>query len=90
MLGYFSLRLESNGYFEKIAVQVELEFAAVEFGEAFGDAKAKAAAFGVAGDVAADKTLGQLFGCEVKRLGGDIFQSENYLTAGILDFGVNS
>ena len=90
MFGYCSLCLESNGYFEEVAVQVELEFAALEFGEAFGDAEAKAAAFGVSGDVAADEAFGELFGCEVKGLGGDVLQGENHLAVGISDFGVNS
>ena len=52
------LGLEGDGYFEKVAVQVELEFAALEFSEAFGDAKAKAAAFGISGYVTADEALG--------------------------------
>ena len=43
------LGLEGDGYFEKVAVQVELEFAALEFRKAFGNAKAKAAAFNPVG-----------------------------------------
>ena len=49
--------LEGDGYFEKVAVQVELEFAALEFRKAFGNAKAKAAAFGVPGYITADESL---------------------------------
>ena len=52
------LGLEGDGYFEKVAVQVELEFAALEFRKAFGNAKTKAAAFRVSGYVAADEALG--------------------------------
>ena len=59
------LGLEGDGYFEKVAVQVELEFAALEFRKAFGNAKAKAAAFRVSGYVAADEALGQLVGADV-------------------------
>ena len=52
------LGLEGDGYFEKVAVQVELEFAALKFRKAFGNAKAKAAAFRDSGYVAADEALG--------------------------------
>ncbi len=64
ILGFIDFR-KCDRYFEKIAVQFDFQFAALELCKVLGNGKAKAASFGRSGGLSRDKSLGQIISRDI-------------------------
>ena len=64
---------------EQVSINGELEPAALQFHQAFGDGKPKAAALGVAAAIATDKALHQFISGNIQFIAGNIFDADGRL-----------
>ena len=71
-MNLFIAQRHDDGDLKEVAVHGQVHLAALEFHQALGDVQAQAAAFGVAGGVAADEPLQQVLGIHIQFIPGDV------------------